>query len=58
MCIRDSSYAMYNLLDQNDGADFIFYPQVEKKSTCPVLGICLINKITDVEVKAKLGTFK
>jgi len=49
---------MYNLLDQNDGADFIFYPQVEKKSTCPVLGICLINKITDVEVKAKLGTFK
>lgn len=53
-----TSYAMYNLLDQNDGADFIFYPQVEKKSTCPVLGICLINKITDVEVKAKLGTFK
>lgn len=53
-----TSYAMYNLLDRNDGADFIFYPQVEKKSTCPVLGICLINKITDVEVKAKLGTFK
>ena len=53
-----TSYAMYNLLDRNDGADFIFYPQVEKKSTCPVLGICIINKITDVEVKAKLGTFK
>ena len=53
-----TSYAMYNLLDRNDGADFIFYPQVEKKTTCPILGICLINKITDVEVKAKLGTFK
>ena len=53
-----TSYAMYNLLDRNDGADFIFYPQVEKKTTCPVLGICIINKITDVEVKAKLGTFK
>ena len=53
-----TSYAMYNLLDRNDGADFIFYPQVEKKTTCPVLGICIINKITDVEVKAKLGTFR
>lgn len=53
-----TSYAMYNLLDQNEGADFVFYPQVEKKTTCPVLGLCLINKITTVEVKAKLGTFK
>lgn len=53
-----TSYAMYNLLESNDGSDFVFYPQVEKKTTCPVLGICLINKITTVEVKAKLGTFK
>ena len=53
-----TSYAMYNLLEQNDGADFIFYPQTEKKITCPIIGICLINKITTVEVKARLGTFK
>ena len=53
-----TSYAMYKLLDSNDGTDFIFYPQVEKKNTCPILGICILNKITNVEVKAKLGTFK
>ena len=53
-----TSYAMYNLLDENDGSDFIFYPQIEKKTICPILGICLINRVTTVEVKAKLGTFK
>ncbi|MAM05430.1 MAG: hypothetical protein CMD06_05675 [Flavobacteriales bacterium] len=52
-----TSYAMYNLLEDNDDADFIFYPQVEKKTICPIIGICLINKITTVEVKAKMGTF-
>jgi hypothetical protein len=49
---------MYNLLEENDGYDFIFYPQIEKKTTCPILGICLINRGFNVEVKAKLGTFK
>ena len=53
-----TSYAMYNLLEENDGADFIFYPQIEKKITCPILGICLINRVSTVEVKSKLGTFK
>jgi len=53
-----TSYAMYNLLEENDGADFIFYPQVEKKTTCPILGICLLTRVSTVEVKAKLGTFK
>ena len=53
-----TSYAMYNLLEDNDNADFIFYPQVEKKTICPIVGICLINKITTVEVKARMGTFK
>jgi len=53
-----TSYAMYNLLEENDGSDFIFYPQIEKKTTCPILGICFINRVSTVEVKAKLGTFK
>tara|TARA_X000001036_G_scaffold246529_1_gene229826 strand:- start:85 stop:378 length:294 start_codon:yes stop_codon:yes gene_type:complete len=53
-----TSYAMYNLLEQNDGADFVFYPQTEKKMTCPIIGICLINQVTTVKVKARLGTFK
>ena len=53
-----TSYAMYNLLEQNDEADFIFYPQIEKKIICPIVGMCLIKKITTVKVKSRLGTFK
>ena len=53
-----TSYAMYNLLEENDGSDFIFYPQIERKTVCPILGICIINRVSIVEVKAKLGTFK
>jgi len=53
-----TSYAMYNLLEANEDADFIFYPKVDKTTICPIIGICLLTKITKVEVKAKLGTFK
>ena len=49
---------LVNLLEENDGSDFIFYPQIEKKTTCPILGICFINRVSTVEVKSKLGTFK
>ena len=53
-----TSYAFYNLIDNNPGTDFIFYPQTEKKVICPVLGICLVNSITTVRVTSRLGTFK
>ena len=53
-----TSYAMYDLLENDNSADFIFYPQIEKKSICPIIGICFINRITTVEVKARTGTFK
>ena len=53
-----SSYAMYNLLAKNESADFVFYPQIEKKTQCPILGICYLTKITSVDVKARVGTFK
>lgn len=55
---QTTGYALYNLLEDNDDTDFIFYPQVEKKVICPIIGICLINKITTVKVKSRLGTFK
>ena len=55
---QTTGYAMYNLLDSNESGDFIFYPQVEKKTSCPIIGICLLTKITRVEVKARIGTFK
>ena len=53
-----ASYAMYNVMDANPGHDFIFYPQYETKTTCPILGFCFINSITTVEVKTRLGKFK
>ena len=53
-----TSYAMYELLANDSGADFIFYPRNEKKTTCPVIGICLLTKITTVTVNARTGTFK
>ncbi len=55
---KTSSYAMYNLLDENDGGDFVFYPQMEKKTQCPIIGICALTRITTVKVKARVGTFK
>ncbi len=53
-----TSYAMYNVMDANPGHDFIFYPQYETKVTCPILGICFINSITNVKVTTRLGKFK
>ena len=55
---KTTANAMYKLLEENSDADFIFYPQVEKRNTCPILGICLLYRHTEVEVKSKLGTFK
>ena len=53
-----SSYAMYNLLEGSEGGDFVFYPQMEKKTQCPFIGLCILSKITTVNVKARVGTFK
>ena len=53
-----SSYAMYNLLEGSEGGDFVFYPQMEKKTQCPIIGLCILTKITTVNVKARVGTFK
>ena len=55
---KTTANAMYKLLEENSDADFIFYPQVEKRNTCPILGICLLYRHTEVEVKSRLGTFK
>ena len=55
---KTSSYAMYNLLEENDGGDFVFYPQMEKKTQCPIIGLCGLTRVTTVKVKARVGTFK
>lgn len=52
---RTSDYALYELMQQNEGYDVIFYPQYEKKVFKPVLGIGFITKITNVKTTARLG---
>jgi len=54
---QTSSYALYNLMEQNKGYDVIFYPQYEVKTERPI-GLGFIYKKTNVKVKAKLGKIK
>lgn len=53
-----SSYAVHNLLDQNQGYDVVFYPQYEKKIIKPILGLGFLTKITTVKVSARLAKLK
>lgn len=50
---RTQYYALYNLMEQNPGYDFVLYPQFEKKVVCPI-GIPII-KTTTVKVTARMG---
>ena len=51
-------YALYELYQNNPGYDVVFYPQFVTTATCPVLGICFIQKNTTVDVKARMGKIK
>lgn len=51
-------YALYELYQSNPGYDVVFYPQFVTTATCPVLGICFIQKNTTVDVKARMGKIK
>lgn len=55
---KTSTYALYNLMVENEGYDVVFYPQYETKVVKPVLGLGFIMKITTVETKARLGKLK
>ncbi|WKK77846.2 hypothetical protein QYS49_12645 [Marivirga salinae] len=55
---KASSYALYELMYQNEGYDVIFYPQYEIKTTKPFLGLGFILNITEVKTKARLGKLK
>ncbi len=51
-----ANYALYNLMENNQGYDVVFYPQYTTKVERPIgLGI---YTITTVEVTARLGKFK
>ena len=51
-------YALYELYQSNPGYDVVFYPQFVTTATCPVLGLCFIQKNTTVDFKARMGKIK
>lgn len=53
-----ANYALYDMMQKNEGYDVVFYPQYEVKVKRPVLGLGFIFKTTEVEVKAKLAKIK
>lgn len=55
---RTSSYALYELMQNNPGYDVVFYPQYEIKVVKPFLGIGFLTKTTYVKVTARLGKLK
>ncbi len=52
---RTTSYALYELMNNNKGYDVVIYPQYEKRVFKPVLGIGLFYKKTEVKTTARLG---
>lgn len=52
---KTSSYALYELMQNNKGYDVIFYPQFETKIVRPILGIGFFAKITKVKATGRLG---
>ena len=55
---KTANYSLYELMDQNNGYDVVFYPQYEIKVSKPVLGIGFLTKITTVKTTARLGKLK
>lgn len=55
---RTSNYALYELMNANQGYDVVFYPQYETKVLKPILGIGFLTKITTVKTTARLGKLK
>jgi len=55
---RTKGYALYNLMNQNEGYDVVFYPQYTTKVVRPILGIGFILNITTVKATARLGRLK
>ncbi|MCC5945161.1 MAG: hypothetical protein JJT94_09500 [Bernardetiaceae bacterium] len=52
---KTSGYALYELLNSNQGYDVIFYPQYETKVVRPLLGLGFLMKTTTVKTTARLG---
>ena len=51
---KSVGYAMYDLMDKNQGYDVVFYPSVEVKKT----GIPILFTTTKVKVTARLAKIK
>jgi len=55
---KTKGYALYNLMNQNEGYDVVFYPQYTTKVVRPILGLGFILNITTVKATARLGRLK
>lgn len=55
---QTANYALYNLMEANEGYDVIFYPSYKTTVSRPILGMGFLLTTTTVDVTAKLGKFK
>jgi hypothetical protein len=55
---KTANYALYELMHDHSGYDFVMYPQYEMKVKKPILGIGGLLRITKVKVIARLGKLK
>lgn len=53
-----ANFALYELMSENPGYDFVLYPQYVTKVRKPILGIGFLLKISKVKVIARLGKLK
>lgn len=51
-------YALYDMMNKNEGYDVVFYPTYTKKISRPILGMGFILKTTEVKAKARLAKIK
>ncbi len=55
---KTCNFALYELMNANEGYDVVFYPQYETKVLKPILGLGFIMKTTTVKATARLGKLK
>ncbi|MBC7554790.1 MAG: hypothetical protein H7257_12520 [Taibaiella sp.] len=55
---KTAGYALYDMMNKNQGYDVVFYPQYETRVRKPFLGLGFIYKQSTVKATAKLAKLK
>jgi hypothetical protein len=55
---KTANYALYEIMNGNQGYDVVIYPQYETRVSKPFLGLGFILKKTTVKATARLGKLK